>query len=573
MAAHHLEVERKYELADGKELAPVADWGLPTLTAAEPVEEHLDAVYFETADGALGRHGVALRRRMGGYDQGWHIKFDAAGARHEVTFDLLSSATRMPAAVKKFVRPMTLDAELLPKVALVTDRTRTVLADANGVNVAEVCEDRVSALDHATGIERVWQELEIELLDSVSANPELGEAIFAEVEAAVAEQGARSSHSTAKIARALGLDADFEARRAEAEAEQEPQKKDKKDKKDKKSKGSKDSKKAKDSKDSQEKERKKKDKKSLPVPLPGSADVLTEILRRRVLALVQADLLVRAGAPDATHRGRIAARQLRSLIRFAVLPYAKSDEQKTRLTELGTSLREYAAQLEEHRNSELLQEILDQAELPQGADSAQVRYNLVMAAETDKDRGATAARRYLDSAVRYELQLDLVDLVADITLVAELPLNVENYLNKVAKRARKSLTKDLEQVVEGDLVTLVESLTPEAAEGDTALHDARKTAKSTRYLLTAFAEAEVPLSEDQQELLARAAEIQSAVGTLTDELTFAQWLVAQKKRAGVDAFALGFLLGQSELRSAYLRQQLVEGLMDRYRDIKKLKLK
>ena len=80
----HLEIEAKYDLA--------AEADLPDLTEVEGVDAvrqqpavTLTATYYDTADHALLRRGVTLRRREGGADEGWHLKVKVArGERLEL---------------------------------------------------------------------------------------------------------------------------------------------------------------------------------------------------------------------------------------------------------------------------------------------------------------------------------------------------------------------------------------------------------------------------------------------------------------------------------------------------------
>ncbi|MFC6705013.1 CYTH domain-containing protein [Flexivirga alba] len=70
--ARHLEVERKFTLAD-REAPDPASW--PGVTSvSEPVRHELDALYYDTGDVRLAGAGVTLRRRVGGADDGWHLK-------------------------------------------------------------------------------------------------------------------------------------------------------------------------------------------------------------------------------------------------------------------------------------------------------------------------------------------------------------------------------------------------------------------------------------------------------------------------------------------------------------------
>ncbi|MGH3480415.1 MAG: CYTH domain-containing protein, partial [Nocardioidaceae bacterium] len=76
MVGTHLEVERKYDAAPEARLPDLTR--LPGVAGvAEPEQYDLDAVYFDTADLALARGRITLRRRTGGHDAGWHLKLPA----------------------------------------------------------------------------------------------------------------------------------------------------------------------------------------------------------------------------------------------------------------------------------------------------------------------------------------------------------------------------------------------------------------------------------------------------------------------------------------------------------------
>src|SRR5215475_5052938 len=73
MATDTLEIERKYDAPESGRLPDLQD--LPGVDAvAQPVEHHLEATYFDTPELRLVRHGITLRRRTGGADDGWHLK-------------------------------------------------------------------------------------------------------------------------------------------------------------------------------------------------------------------------------------------------------------------------------------------------------------------------------------------------------------------------------------------------------------------------------------------------------------------------------------------------------------------
>ena len=193
------EIERKYD-ADADTALP--DWsGVPGVVSVSDGEQReLDARYLDTADAALARNGIALRRRTGGPDAGWHIKGPRQGdGRLELGWPL-GDAERLPEAVAEMVAQWT-DAELHPIARIENSRTAFLLRGADGV-IAEFVDDHVRATDLRTGIRREWREWEMEL---GSAAPDDRSAFFAAVDAAVFAAGGREPSSGSKLARALGL--------------------------------------------------------------------------------------------------------------------------------------------------------------------------------------------------------------------------------------------------------------------------------------------------------------------------------------------------------------------------------
>ena len=128
------EIERKYAV-------PV-DFALdPGLTAAgatfgEPVVHELAAVYYDTADLRLAAGRVALRRRTGGTDAGWHVKrYRGDEDRDEVQLPLGRGAA-VPAAVGAEVGAVTRGGTLRPTVRITTRRTEWPLLSPDGKTVA-----------------------------------------------------------------------------------------------------------------------------------------------------------------------------------------------------------------------------------------------------------------------------------------------------------------------------------------------------------------------------------------------------------------------------------------------------
>ncbi|MBT2486368.1 MULTISPECIES: CYTH domain-containing protein [unclassified Microbacterium] len=196
-----VEVERKYDV--GIE-TPLPSWdavpGVDEVSVGET--RALDARYFDTADGTLSRAGVALRRRTGGPDEGWHVKGPRQGdGRLELGWPL-SDGDELPEPVAATVSGWTSE-PLTPLARIENDRTAYLLTGPNGV-VAEFVDDRVRATDLRRGVQREWREWEMELGPAAPADEAGRAAFFAAVENAVRAVGGRDSASGSKLARALG---------------------------------------------------------------------------------------------------------------------------------------------------------------------------------------------------------------------------------------------------------------------------------------------------------------------------------------------------------------------------------
>ena len=247
------EVERKYELPPGRELPALS--GLPGVASETPPDTvALDAVYYDTADLRLLRHGLTLRRRRGGDDAGWHLKIPAGTAtRTEIRMPTQDS---LPDQLVSLVRSYTRAAPLAPQARLHTDRIRRRLLADDGTVLAEVVVDSV----HATGPDgrpHAWAEVEAEL---AAGTRELADAI----EARLRDVGIPRSASPAKVARVLSVPhqaAPGVTRRSSA------------------------------------------------------GEVVGAYLREQVAALAAGDVAVRRDTPDAVHRTRVAARRARSTLR------------------------------------------------------------------------------------------------------------------------------------------------------------------------------------------------------------------------------------------------------------------
>lgn len=200
-----IEVERKYDVDID---TPLPAWNeIRSVDAVTDGElRGLDARYFDTDDAALARAGVAVRRRKGGPDAGWHIKGPREGdGRLEIGWplDTGSDDDTVPDAVTDALARWT-TAPLTPLARIENSRTAYLLTGPAGV-IAEFVDDRVRATDLRQDVQREWREWEVELGPAAPADEAGRDAFFAEVEAAVFAAGGRAAASDSKLARALGF--------------------------------------------------------------------------------------------------------------------------------------------------------------------------------------------------------------------------------------------------------------------------------------------------------------------------------------------------------------------------------
>lgn len=253
----HVETERKYTVPAGSDLPELA----APYAWAEPRRFELVADYVDTLDLALVRAGYSLRRREGGADAGWHLKFPRIDdSRLELTAPLAAgpSPALVPRALRAHVESvLRLDA-LVPVARLVTDRREREIrrVPEDGTVVAVLADDRVSSSVLA-GQPDSWREVEVEVVDGSVDDLDA-------IEAQLLSSGLTRSTSGSKVARSLGLE-----RGAEEEA---------------------------------------------PGPLTAG-DVAMRHIRRQVGVLQGIEGDVRRDVPDAVHKARVATRRLRSSLR------------------------------------------------------------------------------------------------------------------------------------------------------------------------------------------------------------------------------------------------------------------
>jgi inorganic triphosphatase YgiF len=194
----HLETEQKYDAA--------ADFVLPKLGKSEPKRIYLSATYFDTEDLDLIQHHITLRRRVGGGDEGWHLKLPVRKDTRQEMHAPLDEGTEgsVPARLAAQVEDITAGHRLRPIALLDTERTVVTVAARTGDASVEVADDRVTAIrfGEPDSEPMIWREIEVEIMSSDSDSD--GTALLETVGKTLREAGARPSASGSKLARVLG---------------------------------------------------------------------------------------------------------------------------------------------------------------------------------------------------------------------------------------------------------------------------------------------------------------------------------------------------------------------------------
>jgi inorganic triphosphatase YgiF len=198
----YLETEQKYDAT--------ADFTLPDLSLAGRANPagryryYLSATYFDTDELDLIKNRITLRRRVGGPDEGWHLKLPVRqDTRQEVRRPLGDGdAGTVPAVLAAQVADITAGRPLHPIAILDTERTVVTLAGQSGEPLAEVADDLVTAtrLDEPGAEPMRWREIEVEAVGNDAGRPGLLEAASQKLR----EAGAIRSSSASKLGRLLG---------------------------------------------------------------------------------------------------------------------------------------------------------------------------------------------------------------------------------------------------------------------------------------------------------------------------------------------------------------------------------
>ncbi|WP_280828191.1 CYTH and CHAD domain-containing protein [Mycobacterium sp. OTB74] len=256
--SRHTEIERKFAVLDTA-VSPSFQ-GLSAVSRAEELPlAHLDAVYFDTAGHDLAAHNITLRRRTGGTDAGWHLKLPAgAEARTEVRLPLTGAREGVPDELHDVVLAIVRDRPLQPVARIETQRSVQTLYGPDGEELAEFCDDRVTA--SAGAVEQNWREWELELAPGVS-DTELLDRLANRLFDAGAEPAGHGSKLGKVLAAARGADT--------------------------------------------------------PPPVPIPTDAVHRAVAAHIDELIEWDRAVRADVFDSVHQMRVTIRKIRSLLQEA----------------------------------------------------------------------------------------------------------------------------------------------------------------------------------------------------------------------------------------------------------------
>jgi CHAD domain-containing protein len=417
VASGHLEVESKYDVDEGFVVPDLTD--LPGVTSIDdPVEHHLEAVYFDTADLRLLRARVTLRRRTGGPDAGWHLKLPAGAARRELHAPLGRATKKPPPVLLAPVAGVVRGAVPGPVATLRTRRVVTSLRGPDGVVLAEIADDTVTASVPPAGPGspvqvQAWREVEVEL---GAGDDELASAVGERLLAA----GARASASASKVGRVLG---DRLATVAGAvPSGRKPR---------------------------------------------NAGEFVVGALAEQVAALQAAEVLLRTDQPDAVHQIRVAARRLRSTLAAfrGVLDRTATGHLRDELSWLG-------GQLADARDAEVACEHLravvaaQPEELVLGPVGARLQQTQVQEGQAGSDRA-----RLTLSEGRY---LDLLDALHGVLADPPFTAGAGDPLRRVLRKATRRSVRKLRR-------RLKAARRAPAHGRSVALHEVRKAAKQVRY--------------------------------------------------------------------------------------------
>ena len=198
-AVEALEIERKYELRAGAALPSAEAFAAVGLTVGAPAVHELQASYFDTPTLELAEQRLAMRRRAGGKDDGWHLKAKGDGSVRELMWPLSET---VPAGLLSEVEDRLGQGagDRLGAIAtLRTTRTTVLLLAETGEPVIEIADDLVDATNELSGVRQAWREWEAELMPGLT-----DESLLDSIEPLLVAAGGTRVRGTSKIQRTMG---------------------------------------------------------------------------------------------------------------------------------------------------------------------------------------------------------------------------------------------------------------------------------------------------------------------------------------------------------------------------------
>jgi CHAD domain-containing protein len=506
------EVERKFrvhglyrlpDLVAAGAVAGVEDLGVATL----------DATYFDTDDLRLAREGITLRRRVGGSDEGWHLKLPAvlsgdAGVREEMHLPLDAAGPEEVAPeLRNLVGALVRSDVLRPVATLRTERHTFRLwvdpatvpsgEDASGDGqdapvpsehqpVALLTDDMVSVLDNDGQLVARFRELELE--DLPDSDERLAAHAAGGVSTTLAAAGAVTGEFVSKAVRALGP---FAVAPPEVPAPDDVG------------------------------------------PDQPAREAIRAHLARHTRKLRNADIGVRRDLPDSVHQMRVSARRLRSGLRVfrPLLDRQWADE-------LREELAWVAGELGDYRDTEVLLERLEDHldRLPEDVDREAARAHMEGVLQHRLDDARERARAMLDSKRYHDVHVRLVAAVADPATTEQAARPGSEVIPPLVQQAWRKLAKEAEKLLDD------EHRLPGGAP-DEEWHQTRILAKKARYA----AEAAAPVFGSEAAAFAKQlARVTEVLGEHQDAAIAIDRIVELAHTEGVPpraAFGLGALLG------------------------------
>jgi CHAD domain-containing protein len=156
--AAQVEHERKFALAEDQQVPDLSE-----VAEVGPASEFdLVATYYDSPDFRLAGARQVIRRRTGGYDDGWHLKRPGAGPDQRTELHAPVEHRRPPQEFRELVADTLDGAPLVPVAELRTHRSERQLIGPDGSVLAVVCTDQVDA--RAGTHRQRWREAEVELV-------------------------------------------------------------------------------------------------------------------------------------------------------------------------------------------------------------------------------------------------------------------------------------------------------------------------------------------------------------------------------------------------------------------------